>query len=344
MKKIFPILMLLTIAALMSVSCKSVPKALTDELNDSMRMTQAARQRAIDFEAPAYFPSDWEGLEAQYEAAKVSEKPKKAEVQDSIEKYNSLADSYNELFRITVPLYAQAREDEILSIRESIINTGFTEHFPEFLKDIDEIALKAQEEYEAENYYKARETALKALEEYETLQTGAYVYLARQEILDRNFNSYDSENFGRADNVAKDAIAEYKAGNKEAAIINAEEALLRYNLVLANGWTIYTAERHNSASKERDLAIAERANIASREIFREAETFFLLAQQEYTAENLHDAAGHYTDAEAMFAIARKDTEEKRSRAQGLLQTAEERIEESNEAALEAERIIEGGLR
>jgi len=344
MKRIITILMLLMITVLLSVSCKSAPKALIDEMDESRRMTQAARQRAIDFESPVYFPSNWESLEAQYQAAGVSDKPKKAEVEESIELYESLTNSYNELFKMTIPLYAQAREDEILNAREALILTGFTRQFPEYLKKADDMALEALDLFEKEDYYRARNTAAKALEEYEALLIGAEVFLVRGEINDRDFAKYDRENFSKADELAKTAIKEYEAGNKEAAIENAEEALLRYNLVRQNGWTTYTAERHTAASKERELAIAEKANTASRDLFNEAEGFYYLAQEHYNKENLHDAAGFYTEAEAMYVLSRQDTEGKRNRAQGLMQLANEKIEESSEAAMEAERIIEGGLR
>jgi hypothetical protein len=46
----------------------------------------------------------------------------------------------------------------------------------------------------------------------------------------------------------------------------------------------------------------------------------------------------------MYAIARKDTEERRLRAEEAIRQAEEKIEESTEAAAGAERIIEGGSR
>lgn len=367
MKNVLSIAMLIILAAFISVSCKSTPDApeepVTEErpavvtpapvsneaLAEPKTRAEAARQRAMDFESPAYFPSDWENLEAQFAAVGEMPASNNSEIQQAVAALNSAADSYDELFGRTIPLYAQAREDEILSTRETLIHTGFTRYFPEYLKIADDLALAALDQYEAGDFYTARDTAKSALTEYETLLLGARVFLARQEIIDRGFVDYDRDNFLRADDVTKSALDNYEAGNKEDAIANAEEALLRFNIVLANGWTAFTADRRAAAVAEREQALAERVNIASREIFREAEAFFNQAEANLASENFHDAAMHYIDAEAMYMIGRKDTEERRQRAEAAIRMAEEKIEESSETAQEAERIIgevniEGGIR
>lgn len=342
MKKLTPVFMLLIMAMLMSVSCKSAPD--TQILTEAMEKAETARQMAIDFGSPVFFPDEWEELEAQFKTASEMPISNKAEVQVAADSYTSVAAGYDEILEKSLPLLAQAKEEEILAVREALINTGFTDAFPEYLENADIITLSAFNQYEEKDFYGAKETAEKALSEYETLLEGAVVFLTRREIVDRGFVQYDADNFSKADETAKAAIEEFEAGNREAAIEKAQEALLRYNLVMVNGWTIYSDERRVSAVNERQLALAERANHASREIFREAEEYFNNAESAFRLENFHDAAGNYTDAEAMFMLARKDTEEKRLKAEAAIRLAEEMIGESNEAAMEAERIIEGGVR
>lgn len=329
-KYIFLPLIILILAVSIFVSCKTTDTK--DEVDAALTKVEEARQRAIDFESPEYFPSDWEELEARFEAA------------IDIAAYNALAEAYDELFRKTIPLYAQAREDEVCAIREQLISSGFADIFPQFLKNADDMALEAMKQYEAEQYYEAKETFTQAMAEYETLLMGAHVFSARQEIMDRGFTQFDADNFLRADEVAQAAIDAYEAGDKEGAIASAEEAMLRYNIVLANGWVTYAAVRRTAAVEERDLALAERANIASRENFREAEAIFNRAEENLAEENFNAAGLAFVEAEAMYAIARKDTEERRLRAEEAIRQAEEKIEESTEAAAGAERIIEGGSR
>ncbi|MDR2965407.1 MAG: hypothetical protein LBU88_06495 [Treponema sp.] len=321
MKKSLLFISILTaLLVIMCVSCKSTPAAATK--------AEEARQKAIDFDAPAYFPSEWEAAEVHYKA----------------EAWEQATNAYEELFKAALPLYAQAREDEITAIREEIKASGIADAFPEYLKPIDDIALQAQAQYEAQNYYGAKESAAKAMEEYSTLLVGAKAYQARREIIDRGFLQFDRENFERADEVAAQAKTKYEAGDKAGAVESAEEALLRYNIVLSNGWSGYAAERRASAARERDLALEEKANIASRSIFREADVLFNQAEEEYGKENFRNSGLHYVDAEARFAVARKDTEEKRLVAEATIKLAEEKVEASSETAAEAERIIEGGSR
>ena len=351
-KSIFLLTVLIVMFALISVSCVTPkpkpepepPSSPPSGLNEPMTKAADARKRAIDFESPAYFPSDWEAAETKYVAAGNMPKSTASEIQQAVASYNTAADAYDELFKKTIPLYAQAREDEVMAAREELIATGFTNSFPDYLQNADKIALEAYAQYEAGKYYEAKDTAAKAMNEYETLMIGARVFLARQEIVDRGFWKYDSDNFDKADEVTITAMNEYEAGNKETAVTNAEEALLRYNLVLSNGWTSYSADRRNSAVSERELALYEKANIAARDSFREADTIYNQAETAFSSKDFQNAAILYTDAEALFVIARQETEEKRLRAVESIRLAEEKIEESDGTAIEAERIIEGGSR
>jgi len=334
-KSIFSVLLILIFVLSIFISCKTTPK-LEEGQPGTLGWVTAARQKAIDFESPAYFPSEWEELESRYET--INKEPQKEEV------YNALADSYNDLFKKTVPLYAQAREDEIMEAREPLITSGFSRQFPEFVKAADDKTLAALDLYEAEEYYPAKAAAAESLANYQELQLGMKAYLARQEAIDRGFVQYDQQNFAKADEIAQKAISEYDAGNRESAVESTEEALLRYNIVLSNGWVAYAAERRKMASEQRQLALNERANIASRESFRSAENVFVQAEEFLTGENFDEAAVAYTDADALFAVSRIETEEKRVRAQEAIRTANERVGTSSETAIEAERIIEGGSR
>jgi hypothetical protein len=328
-KKSLYFLLLLSIITLIGISCKTPPKK--PDMSDVAKIkTELARKQAMDFDSHTYFPSDWDVIETQYHEA------------SDEDGFNAATDAYTGIFKKAIPLYAQAREDEILSTRTELIDTGFTDVFPHYLKNADDLALSAQDKYEAEDYYGARDTASAALNEYETLLAGAKTYLSRQEIINRGFTQYDSDNFVKADEVAQTAIEAYDAGDKKTALANAEEALLRYNIVLANGWTVYSTDRKESASKERELALADRANIASRDTFRRGETLLENANELFAEENYSDAALAFVEAEAIYAVSRKETADKRIKAEETMRIAGEKIGESGEAAIEAEKIIEGG--
>jgi len=336
-RKVVLLLITLSIIASMSISCKSAPKEAppkeppkTDVALIAKNKADQARKQAMDFDANKYFPSEWDAAEAQYQAAT-----------NDTAKYNAVAAVYTDLFNKAVPLYAQAREDELMAVRAEVLATGIADAFPQYIKNADNLALDAKAKYDAGDYYAAKDSADAALSDYQTLLVGGKAYNARQEIVNRGFTKYDPDNFQKSDEIGQKAIDAYEAGDKGTAVTNAEEALLRYNIVLSNGWVAYAANRKEAAEKERQAAIDERANIASKETFRKGDASFDSANEFYNAENYSEAALAYVDAEAGFAISRKETAEKRIRAEEAIKTAEDKIEESSEAAIEAEKIIEG---
>jgi hypothetical protein len=340
-RKIFLLLIVLSLIALMSVSCKSTPKEAPPVVLKEDPMVMAARakmnqarKQALDFESDKYFPGEWEVTEGLHKLIGTTG--------NDPSKFNALTDAYNSLSNKAVPLYAQAKEDELMALRAQIIATGFADAFPQYLKNADDLALAAKEKYDAKDYYGAKDAADVALNEYNTLLAGANVYITRQEIINRGFTQYDSDNFVKSDEIAQKAIDAYNAGDKAAALASAEEAQLRYNIVLSNGWTTYAAERKEAAEKERQSAVANRANIASKETFRSGDSSFEEANEFYSAENYSEAALAFVEAEAIFSVSKKETEEKRVRAEEAIRVAEEKIEESSGSALEAEKLIEGG--
>ena len=309
-----------------------------------MSRADAARKRAVDFGCPDYFPSEWYTADSQYAVAANMPKTTQSNVQQAAVMYDNSADAYDEIFRRTIPLYAQARKDEITAARERLINTGFKNYFYDYLKEADDKALLALSLYETGDYYNARDTAADALSDYETLYTGARILQVRQEIIERDFVKYDADNFEKTDEAALAVNDEYKAGKKGKAAADAENVLRRYNNVLANGWRAYAGEKRAAAVSEKERALKEKANIASRDLFREADGIFNRAEKSFTSRNYQDAVVSYTDSDALFLQARLDTEEKRRRASEIIKLAEEKIEESGETAIDAERIIEGGTK
>jgi len=216
--------------------------------------------------------------------------------------------------------------------------------FPEYINNADDIALKALEQYEAGDYYKAKDSASDALAEYNLLLIGAKAYLVRLEIYDRGFEAYDSENLKKADDIAGQALEDYDAGNKETAKTKASEVELRYNLILKNCWIRYASEREKSATNERKRAITNKVNIAVRESFREADVIYGQASDNYKAENYASAAILFTEAEARFAVAGRETEDKRQKAEDTIKMADKKIIASEETAIRVENYLDGGSR
>ena len=350
-------LLLLVPAVLFSImlSCKSTPEKTEEPLpqkeeapaldlsalNDAAGQAEAARTFAVDFNTPSYFPSDWETVETQYTDAKAMPLDTAEDIQKATDAYTAVTADYKGLSDKAIPLYAQAREDEIMASRGTLIGTDFINSFPEYLDGADALALQAQDQYDSSDYYAAKDTAAAALAKYQALNSGAGAFQTRQEIVTRGFDAYDPDDFSKADDSGDAAIAAYKAGDIKGAKDSADEAQLRYNLVLNTGWASFAAEKGTAAGTMRQQTIDAKGNVASRNEFNAADDVYNQAETAMKGEKYSDASDLYQKAEAQFADVMKLTEDKRARAEAAIQEAADRAAASDEAARQAEEIIGG---
>jgi len=314
------------------VSAQTPDQASMDGLNAAIARAEGARQKAVDFESPSYFPGEWEAAEAQYADAGSAQTP---------DAYNTAADAFDSVFMLTIPLYAQAREDEIMTLRNSLVAGGVRAFFPEILATADKTALSALDQYQAQDYYTARDTAAQALLMYQTISSAHNAWLTQREIKGREFESYDLDNFNRAGEILDDATAAYLAGNYSLAQENANEALIRYNLVLSVGWAAYAEQRFLLAEAKRQAALDIKANIAVMELFAEADSTYKTSVVYYDSQKYEEAANQFINSETLFIAAGALALEKRQNAAEAIREAREKIEQSDETARQAEIIIQG---
>jgi hypothetical protein len=319
-----------------------VNPALLGELNAAKAKADEARKKAADFDSSDYFPSEWDAAEDQYARANQTPQNNDANARSAIAAYNEAADAYDAVFKLAIPLYAQAREDEIVALRDNLIAAGWQDAFPESLSAADKIAVTAYEQYEAQDYYTAKDTADQALMMYQTLTNTYNALLIRNEIEERDFISYDPDNFERAEDILNEAMDDYEAGNYASAYENSNEALNRYNLVLSAGWAAHAERYALLAEAARQAALDVKADIAVRGIFSEADSLYKKGVDLYDSDKYGDAAKNFFTAENLFVTAKESTLEKRGIAAQAIEEANKKIEESDETARLAELIIEGG--
>jgi hypothetical protein len=303
-----------------------------DALNAAITRAEEARKKAADFESPSYFPSEWEAAEGRYTNAGSAKTPAA---------YNAAADAFDSILRLTIPLYAQAKEDEIMTLRNSLVAAGVRAFFPDIFALADKTALSARDQYKAQDYYTARDTAAQALLMYQTMNSTNNAWLVQREIKGREFDAYDTEHFNRAGEILNSAIAAYQAGNYSLAQENANEALIRYNLVLSVGWATYAEMRFSLADAERRAAMDIKADIAVRDLFTEADSTYKASIVFYDSQKYEEAAKQFINSETMFIAASVLASEKRQNAAEAIKEAREKVEKSNEAARQAELIIKG---
>ena len=195
---------------------------------------EEARTMARDFEIPTWFPNEWEAAEALYANAE----------------YDSAADAYKTLIEQAIPLYAQAREDEIMLLRNDLIGLGARNAFPQYVLSADRAAILALDQYEEQDYYAARDSAAEALHMYQVLTSAYSAWQVRQEIRENALEVYDPDNFNLAGDTIRDAMDAYEAGDHLLAQAKAEEALAKYQTVLSAGKRQSAAETIRAAYRK----------------------------------------------------------------------------------------------
>jgi hypothetical protein len=326
-----------------------VPEATTsqtllNQLNAAIAKAEEARKRADDFDGSSYFPSDWETADERYDKAGSLSKDTNSDIQSAIAEYNAVADAFDSIFNLAVHLYAQAMEDEITALWEELVAAGVRDSFPEYFAPADETAISAYQQYEAKDYYAAKDSADKALLMYQTIKTGHAAWLAREEIVEWDFMSYNENGFNKTDETGEQALENYKAGDIAAAYENADIALQNYTKLLDFAWMSAARELSLIATAEWKAALDIKADIATRDLFQQADSNYK------SATDLFDGRGEYKqsaylflDSARQFRAARDSTAEKRRIAEAAITEAKERIVESDETARQGEIIMEGGL-
>jgi hypothetical protein len=198
-------------------------QASLDALNAAAERAARARQLVIDFNGPAAFPSDWQSAEARHTRAETGKDISTAKaVRESTARYNDAASALESLADKSLAQAAKDLEAELAAAREAAVKAGAETSAAGYLKSADGTALEAAAQYEAKDYYTARDSAYRARDMYGVLKTGSEAYAVRQEIIDRNFVEYDPHNIGIADEIAVSGITDYEAGDIRAAQDKAE--------------------------------------------------------------------------------------------------------------------------
>jgi hypothetical protein len=320
-------------------------QAAETALAAAVARAEKSRKQAFDLEVPDTFAEDWKKAEALFMTGRDTAQVKtQLSYTEAAKAYNDAADAYDALALKALPLYAEARRQEIVKARANAVKAGADQLLPEQLAAADRVADRAQAEFDAGNYYTAAATAQEARSRYIILKTGLDAYAVQQEIDRRDFAKYDAGNYSLAQQKLQTSQEAYDAGDIASAQNNAEEALLRFRLALNKGREMNASGRGQAALAEQQAAQDLKAQVAVKSDFERAQALYNEAEQAFKAEQYDDAADMYTQAEALFADVKNVAAEKRARALEALQAAQQKISATEDAAKKADTVLEGGSR
>jgi hypothetical protein len=318
-------------------------EAAMNALQEARERVGKARQRANDFNGSLYFSQEWDQaddiitrLEEDRELTGM------AQVREAISAYNRAAGAFDKIFDDSIPLFAKERENELNSFRAAAVDEGARELLPEYFLTADKTAVLALDKYKNKDYYGAREGILEAVELYRALITGSQALKVRREILERNFIDTDPESFELADLAARTAADAFMDMNTRDAQDGAEEAYIRYDMILKTALEEYASRYREDADLQRQQAIRSKANVAVRQEFDLASSVYSLAEAAFREENFDEAVKFYIQVSSMYKVLEETAGEKRQIAEDALRNAELKMVESDGRARHAELVLEGG--
>jgi hypothetical protein len=233
-------------------------QASLSNLDAAVRRAENARRLVMDFNGPDYFPDDWRNAESTYNRAQTGRRTATVrDVRESLALFNTAADAFEALAEKTIPRFAQDLENEVLAARNTAVRDGAESIAPAYLWKIDDISIEAMAQYEARDYYTARDTGFMARDGYNLITVGLQAYRFRHEAAAAGAYVHARYYILGIDEVAFDALDLFEA--RKFAEVDEKARLVRdaYS-VLTTGVQTYLIRLE---LEDRDFVRFDRANI-----------------------------------------------------------------------------------
>jgi hypothetical protein len=307
---------------------------------DARARAEAARNRARMVDAASYYPEEWDSAESRYgEADKAGDPATRTEARSRADEWGQIAIVYDGLFEKTLSRFAEDKARQLVEAREAAREAGARDILPGRFDAADELALSAQSKYDEGDYSGALADGTAAYNRYEALKTIADAYALKTEADAHEFFSYDPENYDAGLDAGNTAVDFLLEGSLADANASAAEALNRFTLVLENGWVGYTNERSVAAQSWRQSALEEKANVAVRNEYQNADNAYNQAHVALRAGKFQEAADLFEKSGILFKQSRDAAVEKRVKAEEAIRQAEQKVSESEVKAKNAQELV-----
>ncbi len=239
-----------------------------------------------------------------------------------------------------VVMVAETRKKDADSARSRAMAADASTQSPDALGTADAAMAKADAAMAAGDHKVAIEAYVTAITAYDAVEKRSIATSVKTTIDELSYGPMDAGNYEIAgQKLAKvDAlIAEDAKGAQDAA----QEALLRYRLVLAKGWELTAGSNRDSAEKVKIEAEAIKAQVAVKTEYAEAKAVWDEAVAAYASGDNELAAALFGEAEFMLTAAYDSASEKRSAALAAMEAAKTKTGESASIAESAEQSLAG---
>jgi hypothetical protein len=225
-----------------------------------------------------------------------------------------------------LPILAASEGDKARAAETAAIRKGAASWFYDE-SDSSSSALAAAGAVEAAGEYEKAIAAYRAAaDRFTAIGAMCDAAATRDAIAARDFAKWDPSNWTIAEGKLAVARGLVEPDSK-ASLVAADEAVLRYKLVMQNGLSYHMSDRKTLSEAERERASGIKAEVAVKDEYAAAQALYENAESERTAEDFESASILYDEAASAFAAAYDGAKVKMDSAQSEI--------DSLDAALEA---------
>jgi hypothetical protein len=273
-------------------------------LNDAMARAEKSRQKAMDVDGQTYFPNDWKSAEAKNQSGKSAKKDSVDEIKAATALFVSAADAYDDIAQKSGPRFTKDKDDALKALNAAIARMEQSRKKASDLKGQTNFPNEWKNaETKNQNAKNAKRATVAEMKAAVPLYNGAS-------------DAYD-------DIVKKDAARVAAEAQKAAA--EAQKAM---------------QDAKTKAEKERQAAVAAKAQTAVPDEFNKADVIFQQAVKDFNAKSQKPATDRFNQSAPMFTAAAQSAEKKRGQAEDVVAAAKKKSAESVAFAANEERVKE----
>jgi hypothetical protein len=307
----------------------SEPAAPAIAAPDELKAEAAAlRKRAFDLGIKDVLPAEYAAAEEAYNLGNAKYGADNAASEAA---YRDAIALYSGAIERGLPFLASAEGDKARAAQGAAYRKGAAQYFGGEGDSASAALAQAEASEKAGEYEKAIASYKSAASSFAALSSMCDAAASRDAIAARDFAKWDPSNWTLAEGKLSQA-RELLASDSKASLTAADEAGLRYKLVMQNALGYYMADRKTFSEAERDRASSIKAEVAVKDDFAAAASLYEEAEAKRAADDAEAAADLYGRSAAAYAAAYDAAKVKMDSAQSEI--------ESLDAAFEAATALE----
>ncbi len=224
-----------------------------------------------------------------------------------------------------LPIVAAQEGERAWDMQAAAMDNGATEYFGEIYSSSTGDLLGADALEESGDYEAAIAGYRLASSRFSAIIAMCDAAAERDAIAERDFAQWDSSNWNLAEGKlasAADLLESDAAASRGAA----DEALVRYRMVMRNALAYYSGDRKTLSESERERAVGIKSDVAAKDEFETAVALYESAEAFEEAEDFESASSLYEQAAEAFTEAHDTARDKMYDAQDELHSLDEALD------------------